>query len=117
MLNLFERWKNDNDERQDCGWEPLPFDYWYQRELESFERDTKNALRYMSKWKQGTYGRWIYLLSVRLQRPKEEIKEKFIDPFIDQGVIFKEGSYIKFLAQVEHFERVYNIKSLGGEKN
>ena len=114
MSNLFDKWRKENDKRQDHYLEPVSFRIWYQWGLESYLDDMDTVLQCISKWQTGFYGRWVYLLSKKMNRPKYEVKEKYIDPFIAQKVIHRDGSRVHYRAQIRNILRVYEVESLGG---
>ena len=64
----------------------------------------KRTLYYISSWGTGSYKSWISKLSIRLGLAKRIVKDNYLDPLIEEGIISKAGSQLRFIGPPESGE-------------
>jgi hypothetical protein len=74
-------------------------------------RGTKNkqdlmvrTINYTSKWKEGTYPEWKSKLATRLGIAPCTVKENYLDPLIQEGIIGRVGYKVFFVGIQERTE-------------
>ena len=62
----------------------------------------KNTLYYISAWGMGNYKSWINKLSIRLGLTPRTVKDNYLHPLIEEGIIAKDGSQLRFVGPPEN---------------
>ena len=65
---------------------------------------TIRTLYYTSSWGTGSYRKWIFKLSLRLGLGPRTVKDNYLRPLIEEGIIRKVGSRVSFVGPPESGE-------------
>jgi len=124
MMSKTKKFAEYNDDRAKKGLPPIPYKEWRkeqdQKETVSmsieyldldrvgYNRGTNNKLELMKSvlyytygWETGSYKEWINKLSIRLGLAPRTVKENYLHPLIEEGIIVKDGSLLRFVGPPE----------------
>ena len=124
-MSKTEKYAEENEERVKKGLPTLPYEAWLKEQGQSdlvakcivyLDLDrispnrgtnnklelTKNTLYYISVWETGTYKSWICKLSLRLGLVPRTVKDNYLRPLIEEGIISKVGSQLRFIGPPEN---------------
>jgi len=122
-----EKYAEDNKERAKKGLPTLPYKEWQKEHdqtdlvakcIEYLDLDRvgpnrgtnnklelmKRTLYYISSWGTGSVKSWIYKLSNRLGLAPRTVKDNYLDPLIEEGIIRKDGMQLRFVGPPENDE-------------
>ena len=126
-MSKTEKYAEENEERVKKGLPTLPYEAWLKEQGQSDlvaksieyldldrvgpNRGTNNKLElmkrtlyYISSWGTGSVKLWIYKLSNRLGLAPRTVKDNYLNPLIEEGIIEKNGSQLHFVGPPENGE-------------
>jgi len=124
-MSKTEKYAEENDDRAKKGLPPIPYEEWCKEQdkrdpvtksieyldldREGPNRGTNNKLElmkrvlyYISAWGTGSYKEWINKLSIRLGLAPRTVKDNYLHPLIEEGIIAKDGSLLRFVGPPEN---------------
>jgi len=124
-MSKTEKFAEENDERVKKGLPTISYEEWRKEQgqsdivarcIEYLDLDrlgpnrgtnnklelTKNTLYYISAWETGSYRSWAFKLSIRLGLAPRTVKDNYLRPLIEEGIIRKDGSQLRFVGPPEN---------------
>ena len=129
MTDLYKKWEKFNEDRISKGKTTIPFEKWIReyytknpvfktikylelnKECPNFGTKNKNELMKrmittIFEWTSGTESEWRSKLSIRLNLSTRTVRENYLNPLIEEGIIVKIGSILYFVGPPEEVDDV-----------
>ena len=125
MMSKTKKFAEYNDDIAKKGLPPIPYEEWcknqdkrelIKKSIEYLDLDRvgpnrgtnnklelmKSVLYYISAWETGSYKSWTNKLSIRLGLAPRTVKDNYLHPLIEEGIIAKDGSLLRFVGPPEN---------------